>query len=158
MEHSVRSYVCAGLSLLGVPGLLSVAQESDFDWLLRVQAGLAGVPVNELSQRESECHTTTKIRRGYLREKTIVSLVWVVSAIAIACIALYPRFEITTITTQQMFSIASVTAFSWGTLGRLGWTEKSYKGSTIYERLDTFLFWVLYWVGTLCGVLAVVNV
>lgn len=157
MEHSVKSYLCAGLSLVGVPGLLSVAQKSDFTWLLRVQKGLADIPSDELLKKELEIHATTKLRRGALRKKSVVSLVWVLSAIAVAYLALYQCFEIGPVTRQQAFSVASVVAFAWGTLGRLGWAEQSYKGNTIYERLDTFLFWLFYWIGTLCGVIAVTN-
>lgn len=157
MQHSVKSYICASLSLLHLPGFLLIAQKSDFQWLLRVQPELANIPVNELSQKESESHAITKVRRSHLQAKTTASLLWVVSAITVAWVAAYPLVSVPATTSQQIYSIVSVTAFSWGTLGRLGWSEKSYKGSTIYERLDTFLFWGLYWIGTLFGVLAVVN-
>ena len=157
MEHTLKSYVCAALSLVGVPGLLPVAQKSDFAWLLRKQHGLSSIPADELLKKELECHATTTFRRGALRTKTLVSLAWVASAIAVACVGLFHCFSFAAITTTQVFSIASVTAFAWGTLGRLGWTEQSNKGTTIYERLDTFLFWLFYWAGTFCGVAALAN-
>ncbi len=56
-----------------------------------------------------------------------------------------------------MFAIASVGSFSWGTLGRLGWTERSYKGVTVFEELDAAIFWLLYWLGSFCGVASVVS-
>jgi hypothetical protein len=59
---------------------------------------------------------------------------------------------------QQWLAVVSVVAFAWATLGRLGWESQSMKGETIFEELDVFIFWALYWVGAICGVGAVASV
>jgi len=157
LEHTFKSYVCAGLSLVGVPGLLKIAQKSDFTWLLRKQEGLSSLPPEELSKKELESYVLTASRQSALRSKTLISLAWIVSAITIGWFSMFYCFSPSSITTRQLVSIASVALFAWATLGRLGWTEQSIKRTTIYERLDIFMFWFLYWIGTLCAVAALAN-
>lgn len=50
---------------------------------------------------------------------------------------------------------ASLFAFAWATLGRLGWAGKSWSGITVIERLDEVVFRALYWLGTLLGTVAI---
>lgn len=157
MNHSPVAYLSAALSLAGVPGLFARAARSDFSWLLSVQAGLSSLPSGELRKKEQECRATTEQRQTYLRRKTVTSLVWVLFAVLAAMWIVYPYLTPTSATRQQMFGVASVVSFSWGTLGRLGWNEKSTRGATLFEELDNFMFWLLYWVGTVCGVAAVVT-
>lgn len=156
MNHRLLAHVSAILSLIGVSPCLVKAAKSDFDWLLRVQAGLASLPPNQLAIKEAECQANTLWHQSDLRRKTFFSLAWVLSAMAVAVLVL-PVTPIHALTRQQAFAAVSVFCFSWATLGRLGWNERSYKGSTIFEELDTVIFWVLYWLGTLSGVAAVVN-
>lgn len=157
MNHSLFAYLSAVLSLVGVPGLFPYAAKSDFNWLLRVQPSLRTLSGDELEGREIECRATTDARRTYLRRKSVFSLTWIFFAAATAAWMVYPQLMPCTATRQQGYGVASVIFFSWGTLGRLGWVERSYKGATIYEELDTFMFWFLYWLGTVCGVAAVVS-
>ena len=49
--------------------------------------------------------------------------------------------------------IASIIIFAWATLGRLQW--ESWSRRTSPEVADQVVYWLLYWLGTLSGVLAV---
>nr|WP_286948000.1 hypothetical protein [Pseudomonas sp. UBA6718] len=158
MHHNPVSYLCAFFSLIGIKTFfLGAAQRSDFRWLLRNQADLFQLPPEQLTIRENECKGSTARRCVSLRNKTLLSLAWVLSAIALAYLMLFQHFEISSLTRQHGFAVASLIAFSWATLGRLGWSDQSFKGTTIFERLDVFLFWLLYWLGTCFGVVATLN-
>jgi len=54
-----------------------------------------------------------------------------------------------------LLAVVSIFCFASATLGRLGWKGQSIKGDTSVERLDQAIFWLLYWLGTFFGVLAV---
>ena len=154
MNHSPPAYISATLSLLGVPTFFSKAAKFDFKYLLRTQEGLDSLPKEELLIKEINTRKSTQAYRGHLRRKTFISLSWVLSAVIIAGYLFVPiRF----ITQQQMFSTLSVISFSWETLGRLGWNERSYKGATIFEELDTIIFWALYWKGAFSGMAALAS-
>jgi hypothetical protein len=49
---------------------------------------------------------------------------------------------------------ASIFIFAWSTLARLGRGGTSFGGNTAIERIDVRLLWILYWVGTVLGTLA----
>lgn len=143
------------MALVGLPGF-ACAAKSDFACLLRIQSGLASLPRDELETKEAECRKNTAAYLRYLRTKTFGSLAFVLSAIAVALVIFaLPTFSLVT---QNVFAIASVACFAWGTLGRLGWKERSYKGVTVFEELDTAIFWALYWFGTLFGIASLTNV
>jgi hypothetical protein len=55
----------------------------------------------------------------------------------------------------RVLAAASLFAFAWATLGRLGWAGKSWSGVTAIERLDEVVFRALYWFGTLLGTIAI---
>lgn len=154
MNHSLSAYISATLSLLGVPTFFSKAAKSDFKCLLRMQEGLDSLPEDELAIRETKARKNTEGYRGRLRRKTFISLAWVLSAVIIAGYLFVP---IQSITQQQVFAILSIISFSWGTLGRLGWNERSYGGSTIFEELDAAIFWALYWIGAFSGIGTLVS-
>ncbi|MGC1172310.1 hypothetical protein [Polaromonas sp.] len=150
MNHSTFAFVHACLALIGIPGCLKKAQKSDFDRSLRVERGVASLPPDRLSQREKETRETTLVRMRFLRKKTFVSLVWVLSALGVAILITgAPRFG-----EAHIYAIGSICCLSWGTLGRLGWHQGSFSGATIYEELDTIIFWSLYWTGTMFGIAA----
>lgn len=156
MNHRLLDYASAILSFVGVSWCFTKAAKSDFRWLLRVQRGLALLPPDQLVVKQAECCASTIKHQANLRRKTFLSLAWVISAVvAAAFVFVIPAVPNHTVTTQHAFAAASVFCFSWGTLGRLGWNERSYKGSTIFEELDAIIFWALYWGGTLFGVAAI---
>lgn len=158
MNHSVSAYAYAAFALVGLPCFESAAK-SDFACLLRIQSGLASLPREQLATQEAECRKNTNAYLRYLRSKTLVSLLVVLSAIALAVVAVVlPAIGSSGVTRQHVLAGASVSCFAWGTLGRLGWNERSHKGVTVFEELDSAIFWALYWFGTFFGVASVVNV
>lgn len=48
----------------------------------------------------------------------------------------------------------SIFLFAWGTLGRLGFNERSWDGNTKIEKIDQVIFWIQYFLGTIFGVLS----
>ncbi len=140
------------LALVGVPGCLSRAAKSDWEQSLSKDGNLS---TERLSKKQDEARDRTEQRMQALRKKTLVSLAWVVSALVFALIVVIalnlgePKHKL-----QNVYFVVSVCSFSWGTLGRLGWQEGSFSGTTIFEELDVAVFWLLYWVGTMTGVAA----
>ena len=159
MNHSPLAYISAALALLAVPGCFRGAAESDLRWLLRVQYNDALAPGPELERVRVNCSANTALYRSRLQRKTLYSFLWVAAFAVAAAWLVVCRVPvgITHLNPQQLFSASSVLAFAWATLGRLGWSEGSNKGVTVFEELDTQIFWVLYGVGTYCGVAAVAN-
>lgn len=158
MNHRLLAYASATLSLIGITPCFSDAAKSDFEWLLRTQRGLASLPATQLSVKEAECRVNTATHQANLRRKTFHSFAWVSSAVLFAAfVFVFPAEPLQALTSQHVFAATSLSCFSWATLGRLGWNERSYGGNTIFEELDAIIFWTLYWVGTLFGVAATVN-
>lgn len=159
MNHSVLSYIFAAMSLVGIPGCKGKAVSSDFQWLLRKQPEIAQLSGEALVVHKSSTRNTTESRLQALRSKTLVSLAWVGSAAALGLLFfVLPAVPSGRLSQPQWLAITSVVAFSWATLGRLGWENQSNKGETIYEELDASIFWILYWLGAICGVGAVAPV
>jgi len=159
MNHSLSAYVAAALALLAVPGCFRRAAESDFCWLVRTQHGGVLPPATELERRRANCQADSARYQRHLQRKTFYSFVWVAAfAVAAALLVVLPvAGTAARLNSQQLYSASSVLAFAWGTLGRLGWAEGSNKGATVFEELDTYIFWMLYGVGTFCGVAAVAS-
>lgn len=155
MNHSPSAFVFAGLALLGCSRFIAKSANSDFQRQLRMLKGLSSLPEERLAERRAECHEHTVKRLQFFRRKTLLSLFWVLSALVAAiAFVLAQQMNPPSFSRQHWFGIASFGSFSWGTLGRLGWHQGSFSGATIYEELDTLMFWLLYWIGTLCGVVA----
>jgi len=53
------------------------------------------------------------------------------------------------------FGVLSLFSFSWATLGRLGWEGQTCDGGTIFEKLDSDIFWFLYFMGTMFGAVSI---
>lgn len=50
--------------------------------------------------------------------------------------------------------VLSIFCFAWSTLARL--SNRSFGGETVIERLDSGIFWLLYWLGTFAGTFALI--
>lgn len=151
MHHTLSSYICALVSLAGLSPCMRIAQSSDIK-LSRLRNP------NLSPEQIAHINDLTKERGSALRSKTLLSFLWIFSAVVTAYLGLLQFSGTTSLTLQQVFSAASVFTFAWATLGRLSWLELSHKGITIFERLDVFLFWTQYWLGTLFGVIALSGV
>src|SRR6267378_2813322 len=111
------------------------------------------------SERQQAHHRDTQGavlgRLQLLRGRVVKSLLFIASAVfAAGVVAWLPSSRPALLT--AILPIASVSLFAWATLGRLGWAGQSWKGDTVVERLDQVLFWASYWLGTFCGVLAII--
>ena len=112
----------------------------------------------QLAIKESEAFATTVHRRDLLRRKTIASFLWILSGVVLGVCLPVLLWKTTAVPSgYSLLAIVSVVCFSWATLGRLGWAGQSYKGQTVFEELDTGIFWVLYWFGTLLGTAALAG-
>ena len=159
MNHSPVAYIAAALALIGAPGCFRRAAESDLRWQLRVQYKDALAPGPERERVRANSSADTALYRRRLQRKTLYSFLWV-AAFAVAAgwlVVCRVPGSIAHLNSQQLYSASSVIAFAWATLGRLGWSEGSNKGVTVFEELDMQIFWVLYGLGTYCGVAAVAN-
>ena len=155
MNHRPSAFANAFLSLFGCSSCLARAAASDFEWLLRKQPELSTLEPAQLAAREAETRASTIQRRDDLRFKTVHSFLWVLSGAALGMyfitLLLAPE---TDPPARSVLAIASMICFSWATLGRLGWAGQSFKGETIFEELDTGIFWALYWLGACLGTAA----
>lgn len=159
MNHPSLAYVCAAFGMMGFSRQFEQAADSDLAYVLRVQYKGTTPPKEELDRRRKEIRTSTATYRRTLQRKTIYSFLWVVAAAALAFwIVVLPTLATgARPTTQQVCGAASVVMFAWGTLGRLGWRQGSYGGVTVFEELDTILFWLLYALGTFFGIAALAS-
>jgi hypothetical protein len=80
MNHTVPSYLFAACSLLGIPGCLAKAAESDFQWLVRSRPEIGLMEGQARMDHEASGRESTKSRLRALQAKTVLSLVWVASA------------------------------------------------------------------------------
>ena len=148
MNHRPSAFANAFLSLFGFSSCLAKAAASDFERLLRSQPELPTLEPAQLAVRQAETRASTIKRRNLLRLKTVKSLFWVLSGAALGMyfitLVLAPE---TDPPAQSVLAIATMICFAWATLGRLGWAGQSFKGETIFEELDTGIFWALYWLG-----------
>jgi hypothetical protein len=159
MNHSPRSFAAATLALLGVPHAFARAADSDFAWLLRTQYRDEALAPNELNKRRHDCKANSASYRRSLQFKTVCSFLWVLAATLLALwfVVLPGTGSIGSVNSQQLFGASSVFVFAWATLGRLGWNERSFGGVTIFEELDTIIFWLLCGAGAFLGVAAVAS-
>ena len=108
----------------------------------------------ERARRESYERSIHRCR--LLRKRLASSFLIIGSALLAAGViwAIWLRRTGASLTANGFCPACSVFAFAWATLGRLGWSGQSMGGHTIFERLDEFIFRVLYWIGTFFGILA----
>lgn len=159
MNHSAFAYAHASLAMLGLKGPFERAAKSDLNIVLRELYKGTEPPTSEREKRWQETKQSTAVYRRTLQMKTVYSLLWVaaISAVAFWLVVMPTLPHNAHLTAQQICGATSVLLFSWGTLGRLGWNQGSYGGVTVFEELDTIIFWLLYGLGTFFGVAAVAS-
>jgi hypothetical protein len=116
-------------------------------------AGLADAPPERQAEHRVTAtrHAEARLRR--MRRVLIVSALSMASAVAVA-LAVRAVTSMPEPRERAMLAVASVFAFAWATLGRLGWAGQSIAGDTAVERLDATLFHALYWCGMALGAAA----
>jgi hypothetical protein len=106
-------------------------------------------------QAEHRAHSGTLVlkRLSLLRGIMVKSFASMASAAALAYVLKATGAVIPTST--SVLAISSAFCFAWATLGRLGWGGQSHKGDTAVERVDQYLFHLLYWLGMYLATAAV---
>lgn len=105
-------------------------------------------------EHKNDLQKGTLMRRTILCRTLFLSFLWILLATAIATvIALRNSVNIE----DRIGGVISIFCFSWATLGRLGWQGQTIKGETVFEKLDIALFWLLYFLGALFGVLSIMT-
>ena len=94
-----------------------------------------------------------KDRRLFCR-KLWISFLWILSAVILDTVILFISQD-KSIGLNKSIGVLSLFCFSWATLGRLGWEGQTFAGNTVFEKLDSDLFWILYFLGTLFGTISI---
>src|SRR6266545_146049 len=119
---------------------------TDYARELQRNAPLRDAPPERHAEYLRELIAATAGRARLLRAVLLKSLTWLASAAVVRWIAeqaLPPGLT----GSAAPLTLLSVGAFAWATLGRLGWAGQTFSGRTVIERLDEFLFRLLYWLG-----------
>ena len=118
------------------------------------QLQAAGPERQEAHRQDARRAVLNRLR--LLRGRVLKALLFIGSAVLAAIVFEWLLLPSRPAVLTVLLAIASLYLFAWATLGRLGWAGQSGKGDTVVERLDQVLFWTSYWLGTFCGVLAIV--
>ncbi|CAH6933207.1 conserved membrane hypothetical protein [Vibrio crassostreae] len=92
---------------------------------------------------------TMKLLRNFL-----LSLLFMGSAVGVGFIV--DCYDLGIPTSQSVLALGSAFCFAVATLGRLGWTEQTWKGETFAERLDDWVFYIMYWVGMYLATVSII--
>ncbi len=109
-------------------------------------------------QEKNECRAS--FRKGALESRDLlcrklwISFLWILSAIILGMTILFLKQGIYA-GFNEGIGVLSLFCFSWATLGRLGWGGQTCAGDTVFERLDSDFFWILYFLGTLFGSISI---
>jgi hypothetical protein len=146
------------IGLFGITLFLDDLVEVDFQKELSLNKHLASAQNPQKEEVRRIIHDNTIRGAKLLRKRLITSLLWILSACCIAFFVMLLRIKSFCIgslpTHSSILAFFSIISFSWATLGRLGWEGQTMAGDTVFEQLDYFIFWCLYWLGTLFGTLA----
>ncbi len=141
------------LGLFAPATYAAAAAEDDHAYELVRNPGLAEAPPERQAEHRvtATAHAEARLRR--LRRVLIVSALSMASAVAVGLVyrSVVPA---PAPPERAILAVASVFAFAWATLGRLGWAGQSIAGDTAVERLDASVFHALYWCGMALGAAA----
>lgn len=132
--------------------------EIDFHNELLTNKELASSSESTKQKSKKSIREHTKTRSSLLRKKLLSSLILSLTAIGLAIIIIkYISENEFSIKSLNIYAIISISSFSIATLGKIGWEGQSYGGNTVFEKLDKFLLWFLYFIGILFGTLSIIN-
>jgi hypothetical protein len=147
----VKSYLC----LFNKDWFLDELVSVDFERELLSNSGLREATEQQKNKVRDSLRQDTRERRKLLCQKMILSLGWILLSVAlgllISVFSLHRHFFYE----NKYVGLLSVVCFSWATLARLGWQGQTFAGETVFEKLDENIFWVLYFFGTLFGVVSI---
>ena len=149
------SLIARALCAVCLPGAHSdrLAQADHEDELVSNEQ-LRAAPEDRQRQAREDGRKRVQTQISGLRHDLGLSFVILASAVLAAVGLVYGLGSKPSQTAGRYLAGASLFAFAWATLGRLGWADKSWSGTSIIERLDEVIFRVLYWLGTLLGTVA----
>jgi hypothetical protein len=150
---SIRDFYLMPLAFLGLifPRLAkSRLGEADFADSLAQSEQLRQATPERREQTKREIVQLQPERLRSLRGVHLKSSLGMASAVGAA--ALCQSAQIGLESSPRTLAISSLFSFAWATLGRLGW--ETYKGTSSVERLDSWIFRALYWLGMYLGTLS----
>jgi hypothetical protein len=127
----------------------------DYDAELKRNKQLAARPKAEIDKQRDEYEPEVKRRLRTFRWGVWGAFSFLVTAI-IAATVLAVFFWYPSPNAKVWLGNASIFAFAWATLARLGKGGTSWGGKTVLERIDLRVLWILYWIGTLLGTLTLI--
>jgi hypothetical protein len=156
MEMKELSLTFRGIFSLFWP-LLSMRPfvDNDYDAEIAGNKALAKKSEAEIEKRRKEYEPEVEKRMRSFRWVVWSSFLFLLSAITVAkttTALLRPASP----SAKIFLGGASIFSFAWSTLARLGRSGTSMGGNTALERVDLRVLWILYWIGTLLGTLAII--
>lgn len=148
------------LTILGIISLFwpwtTVKPFANDDYVaeLKTNTSLAKKPDEEIAKLRQAYEPEVKQRFKSFRRIVWGSFWFLVTAIIVA-LFVAPRLHVSP-GTRTLLGALSIFVFAWATLARLGRSSMSMGGETALERVDLRVLWILYWIGTLIGTLAIV--
>ncbi|OCH01509.1 hypothetical protein [Aliivibrio fischeri] len=92
---------------------------------------------------------TMKLLRNFF-----LSLLLMGSAVVVGI--LIDSYKLGIPTNQGILALGSAFCFAVATLGRLGWAEQTWGGKTFAERLDDWVFYIMYWIGMYLATVSII--
>lgn len=154
----IKIYLKATVSLLLFNIFLEDCALCDFQKELESNEQLKEANQNTKDKTRALIKQNTLDRLRLLRKRLLGSFSIIFSAmiVGVLCTSVSSRSTFKDILRPScIFTLLSITSFSWATLGRLGWQGQTWKGDTVFEDLDELIFRSSYWIGTLFAVLAI---
>lgn len=128
--------------------------DDDFDQEFKINPAIARESPAQIDRRRQDYKWTVAERLHTFRWGVWGSFGFLSTAVIVALVlAVFLHFSPNA---KILLGGASIFVFAWSTLARLGRSATSFGGNTILERIDLRLLWILYWIGTLLGTLALV--
>jgi hypothetical protein len=127
--------------------------KADVERETEVNQAFARKSASQLADYRLEYEPVVKERVRSFRSGVWRSFLFLLTAVIVALVL--AAFWRASSQAKTFLGAASIFVFAWSTLARLGRGATSWGGNTIVERTDVRLLWILYWVGTVLGTLAI---
>jgi hypothetical protein len=149
------SLTVRGIVSLFLPWLsITPFAKADVENEAKVNQAFARKSESQRDDYRREYEPVVKERIQTFRSGVWSSFLFLISGVVIALIL--RSFWNASPSAKVLLGISSVFVFAWSTLARLGRNATSFGGNTVIERIDVRFLWILYWIGTVLGTLALV--
>jgi hypothetical protein len=154
MKRNEWTLTARGIFSLYLPWLsVKPFVKADVEREIEVNQAFARKSASQLADYRLEYEPVVKDRIRAFRSGVWRSFWFLLTAVIVALII--AAFWHASPKAKTLLAGASIFVFAWSTLARLGRGATSWGGNTIVERIDLRLLWILYWVGTVLGTLAI---